>query len=193
MYLKIVNTKRNEKFLEKLPHINFLDLSIISYISFNGYDDETAIVNVTVPILENWKKNINEVIEIAKVNMVKAKDFKSISNVINQMLEIDFFEYPEVIPLFVLTNMKKSYGGSYIYITEVLKEIAENFHHDLYILPSSLHELIIVPILEFNDENSIQELKDMVCEVNNMEVPYEDILSYNVYKYNRIDNIVSIM
>ena len=50
-----------------------------------------------------------------------------------------------------------------------------------YILPSSIHETIVVP---FNDGMNVDELKNMVHEVNSTQVVADEILSDNVYVYD---------
>ena len=65
---------------------------------------------------------------------------------------------------------------------ETLHNISEEFGSNLIILPSSIHEVIIIP---YKDDISLQFCKEMVTEINNTEVDREDILSNSVYIYDR--------
>ena len=56
-------------------------------------------------------------------------------------------------------------------------------HKNLYILPSSIHEVLLLPV-EDKDNHKTMQLQEMVFEVNNTQVMLEERLSYNVYFYN---------
>ena len=96
-----------------------------------------------------------------------------------QLDEIDELFTPEEIPMFVITNDLKLNGAASIYYSDVLKKIAEKLRDDLYILPSSIHEVIAIP-LKYGD---LESLSTMVKEVNSTQVAEEEQLSDNVYLY----------
>lgn len=81
----------------------------------------------------------------------------------------------------VLTNSGKLYGASVMLYPDVLQKIAEQADRKLFILPSSIHELILVPD---NGAMTAEELQRIVMEVNQNEVEPEDILSDKVYGYD---------
>ena len=92
-------------------------------------------------------------------------------------------EMPEVSGMYVASNSDKLNGSSVILYRDMLKNFAES--HDvekLYILPSSLHEVIIIPD-DANMEKDIQMLNEMVVSVNCTQVQPEEILSDHVYVY----------
>ena len=64
---------------------------------------------------------------------------------------------------------------------EYLEIVAERMNGDFYILPSSIHELLAVPV----SNTGLEQLREMVKEVNDNVVAPEEILGYEVYRYNR--------
>ncbi len=81
----------------------------------------------------------------------------------------------------VITNMDKTFGASAIYRKDLLKEIADKFESDLYIIPSSIHELIVMPINDISREN----MDAMVNDVNENEVDPTERLSNHIYIFRR--------
>ena len=67
--------------------------------------------------------------------------------------------------------------------------IAEELDEDICILPSSIHECLIMPV---NDETDFAELRRIVKKVNDTEVSETEILSYNIYRFSRVRGVMSI-
>lgn len=88
-------------------------------------------------------------------------------------------------PMFVLTNRERFLGASCMLFTGILKSFAMQQQSDLYILPSSIHEVILIPV---SKSPSKEELCSMVEEINRTEVAAVDVLSDNVYTYSLSDN-----
>lgn len=91
-------------------------------------------------------------------------------------------------PMFVITNTERSFGAVEMLFPENLEQVSEIFHDDLYILPSSLHEVLAVPAKECD----AQTLARMVVEVNSEEVPLEERLSNQVYYYDSREKKLSV-
>ena len=90
-------------------------------------------------------------------------------------------------PLFVLTNEAKLFGAVYMFLPEVMDKIADEKGDDLYILPSSIHEILILKTSELDD---LPRLQHMVQDINEMQVPMEQRLSNHVYRYSKRDGLV---
>ena len=88
----------------------------------------------------------------------------------------------EMIPMYILTNQNKVNGAGVLARDGVLDKIGELLGSDFYVLPSSTHEVILVPD---NGNMQTKELEDMVKEVNATQVPPEDLLSDKVQYYDR--------
>ncbi len=89
------------------------------------------------------------------------------------------------VPMYVLTNQEKVYGAACILYPGVLKKAAETIGDDLYVIPSSVHETIIVPASCWDDTTSI---KSIIHDVNENVLDSMSYLSDNLYSYNRVDD-----
>jgi hypothetical protein len=89
--------------------------------------------------------------------------------------------------MYVCTNVNKCNGAGVIFYKDFLKNISEKVGTDLYIIPSSIHEVIIVPA---NDKIDSELLKSMVPEVNETEVTVTEVLSNHVYLYKKTENTI---
>jgi len=86
------------------------------------------------------------------------------------------------MPMYVLSNQDKINGAACILYPDLLLEFAEGLGRDLYIIPSSIHEVILVPALE---EQEHESLSKMVREVNSTQVEEEEVLADHVYFFSR--------
>ena len=84
------------------------------------------------------------------------------------------------IPLYVLTNKEKIFGASAMLYSEKIKDLADKLHSDLLIIPSSVHETLLL-----SDGREYDSYREMVRAVNTTQVDPEEILSFNLYRYNR--------
>ena len=93
----------------------------------------------------------------------------------------DSMEEESETPLYVLTNKARLYGASCILYPNLLDSIADKLTCDFYLIPSSIHEVILVPESGTEDTN----LNDMVAEVNHTQVDPKEVLADHVYYYDR--------
>lgn len=106
----------------------------------------------------------------------------------NELLQLLYQEVPKnPVEMYVLSNQLGINGASCMLYPEVLQEFADEREKDFFILPSSIHEIIMVPYEKYL---GARELKEMVMEINQTQVPTEDILSDEVYWYSREKNQV---
>lgn len=86
------------------------------------------------------------------------------------------------VPMYVLTNRQKTNGAACMLYPNVLKEFGEKLGRDFYLLPSSVHEVILVPDGESVSKEALWEI---VTDINRTQVAQEEILADSVYFYNR--------
>jgi hypothetical protein len=91
--------------------------------------------------------------------------------------------------MFVITNEKKIFGASVLMHIKYIKELADRIESDLFIIPSSIHEVIAVPA----DYIDTETLTNMVNEVNMANVSPQEVLGNRVYSYSRREGLLSVV
>ncbi len=194
---KVINYNRNKELLETIPHVKYMNLAVVFYYLVSNSKFENATVLINNKHLEMWGKDIEDMVEVASKNTpdILECEIKKLSDIIvEEMSEELGMEIAEEIgddntPMYVMTNKKRIYGAACMLYPNVIKEFAEKMNSDIFILPSSVHELIMIPV---NRVDGSGELAQMVREVNMTQVALEEILSDNVYIYSRKTNSISI-
>lgn len=187
---KLLNYETNQKMLQDVPYVRYMDLAIVFYIMI----DHEVIGNGSIMIHNNhakmWQVNEATLYETAVNNTPKLLHyrFSSMENVVEEIFGTkeaeDVLENEKLSEhdMYVLTNNRKLFGASCMMYEGLLKKIATKLQSNLYIIPSSIHELIILPQKEF--PYSKDELIEIVKSINSTEVDVVDVLSDNVYIYN---------
>lgn len=185
---KLINTEQNQKLLQSVPHREIGDLSVLYYLLIDSdAKDENATMLVENKFLDIWEMNEEELYEKAAENTIRYSPlrFRSMGQIIAEMLDENNGQHMEIDmndAMFVLTNEKGIWGATALLYDEVLSHIAEKFGENLYIIPSSIHELIIVPESMGVGEG---ELNEMIEEINSTTVEPEERLSNHVYFFDR--------
>lgn len=182
---KLIHAEKNETLLKGMPFIAYLDFAITFYILFDVDDSGTATIPITHELVQLWGTSVDEIQQNAFHNapLLLPASFKPMHVVINELLGEDYreCEYTENL-MYVLTNSLRSFGAACILYDDILEQISDEIGENFYILPSSIHEMIIVP--ESNSP-SREHLNEMITEVNQTQVDEEEVLSEHVYYYNR--------
>ena len=202
IYLKVINKAKNEEFLKNIPHREFFDLALVAYIALEEAQNGKGTITVNNRNLEIWNVTMDEVFDIAFTNVYKKMPprLDRITSVMRQLLSerlcdeqdmevkeeinrvIDLIEENNETSMYMLTNSIKLNGACYIVYDEYLREFANSINSDLYIIPSSIHELLLIPMDNGIDK---KELENMVHEVNITELSPGEVLSDNVYEFYR--------
>lgn len=193
---KVVNYRSNEKLLEQVPHKRILDLAVVFYCLLDNEYARSATALIYNNNLKNWNVTIDDVYKAAlkntpdllhsKISSMAALFEKCGVNVDGE--EVDLKDY---VPsdMYVLTNESKLNGAACILYENVLYDFAQKLGADLYILPSSVHEVILLPKLSMFEKD---ELVNMVKEVNTEGVAADEVLSDHVYEYNRTERLITM-
>lgn len=179
LFYRIVNYEKNKELLKYTPHERFLDLAVTYRWAAYRNHDGMASAMVRNRELLMWGVSKEQMMKDARENTEKI--FPPVMRKIQSVLPIRIIE--EEIPLFVMSNGDYMNGASVMLYKDVVKDFARYMEHDLYILPSSIHEVII--LLDDEYVKSPEELQRMVRETNRIVVDREEVLSDHVYYYDR--------
>lgn len=178
----LINTEMNKERLKTMPHKKVLDLSIIFKINIGKTGNVEESIPITYDNMSIIGMNEDEIYEHAIKNMDKPMIGNIIEILGGGLVSIDDFFCDETsIPMYVVTNKKKINGAIEIFYPNVLKKLSEKMDDDLIILPSSIHEFIVVPA-KIGDAKA---LKQIVMDVNEIEVEPYEVLSQTPYYYER--------
>ena len=191
---KLVHQEKNKELLKEVPWIPYLDLAIVFYCLLSKSPTENASVLIRNEHLCYWNVSTKDLLSLAQKNtpFLLSSCCDSLAELLLPALEqlpmreqIDTksaFASTSLVPMYVLTNQQRFLGACCILYDDVLKEIAERLDCDLYILPSSIHEVILMPVTV---TESVLALSQMVCDINQSEVSAEEVLSDHIYRYHR--------
>ncbi|MBR5047447.1 MAG: hypothetical protein IKX76_04350 [Eubacterium sp.] len=175
---RLVNYEKNAEVLEDCPHVRRHDLAL-TFRSLVNYD-ETAVSTalITNEQMEDWGVSLADLMEDAARNTRKL--FPPRIYDLNRLL--DHSEEPEdMTGVYVATNRQMLYGAVVLFYQDVLEEFARKTGAGFYVMPSSVHEVLLVPDMEDYDP---EILCCMVREVNETIVSEDEILSDSVYYYD---------
>lgn len=183
---KLISYERNEEMLKDVPHKRILDLAIVYYYMLDAGQFENGTILIHESHMEYWDTSLEELDRIAKENASRILEasIRGITQILKPLMPV-CFEEEEDERMFVISNRNSLFGAACILYPDVLKEFAIAKETDLYLLPSSVHEMIMIPV---SPEVDVDCLKDMVKEVNATEVCDEEILSDCVYYYSVKEN-----
>ena len=188
LYCVVVNSADNAEMLKKAPHEKLEDLSVVA--RFRVGEDGSFLV--TNDICKTLQMTSEEIMEAAHANTDR-QEYKcqSMGEVLRDLMLRDGMpeEYADELiqmqgeqcPMWVLSNESRVDGAVAIASPDALKAAHEKLGEDFYVLPSSRHEILLVPQSVVSD---VEDLKKMVKEVNATEVSKTDKLSDSVYYFN---------
>lgn len=194
---RLLNRKHNAELLKDIPYRGFHNLAIIycvlagesqngicSYVMHReqmerlGFDEETLFKAAQENTRKFFPAQFAPLFEVIKQTaMEMGEDLSEVFG--KEMLDEEVGK-----PMYVLSNTSKCYGAAVLLYPGILENIAQSLQSDLVILPSSCHEVLILP---YDEGDSIAGLTEMVCAVNRECVAPMDVLSDSVYLYRRAD------
>lgn len=183
--IRLVNQERNKNYLKEVPWEPFLDLAILCCIHYDTPKDLHAETVVRNSHLKSWNITREEILELAKRNTPKLlpHTLNSLPKFLNEIAgEVIINEEEDCRMIHVLTNESRTNGACCMLYPKVLKEFSDRYHRNIYILPSSIHEVML---LCEDTDTTLSGLSDLVHEVNETQVSKGEFLSDHAYYYNR--------
>ncbi len=197
IYPKLVNAKQNKELLEKIPHRNFLDLAVVYYaVARNHAREDIGTVLIYNGHMEIWGQEEENLYQTAMRNMRAdgETDLITLETIVKRIAGITFPKEDRNAPhdtdMYILTNHRRRFGAAEILDKKTLRMVADKVGDGFIVLPSSVHETIILPP---KDATEYEGLAAKVREVNDTEVDVEERLSYHVYVYSRDEEILKIV
>ena len=190
----LVNQEMNEKILQTVPNRQFLDLSIVYKIHLSNDLSNIGFILVKDHIMKAWGVTEEQLYETAMKNLCAVDCPLSTPNIMDmtdiimettrefhgsnkEMEELNSAMSDLEERMWVVSNRCKLYGASILLNSEYMRNLYKRFDKPMYIIPSSIHEIILTS----EEGGSTEGLNEMITEVNSGHVQREEILSNHCY------------
>lgn len=185
---KLIHRGKNEKLLNDIPYVPWMDLAIVAFVLLEVSPYGTATVLVRKEHLEIWGLTEAQLFDEAKKNtpILLPYQFCPMRKLLREICPYAVDEgEEEKESLYVLSNKLRSFGAASMLYEGILEKVGQKLGENYYILPSSIHEVIVVP----ESKSPVkQDLEEMVREINETQVEEEEVLSDRVYYFSRKEN-----
>ena len=190
---KLVNAEMNAEYLADKPHTIVEDLAVVYAVDLGGSEAGKMSAPITNKLMEQYGLNTQELHDIAIHNLAKSQiEFKTMRDVLVDMMFPDGIQDGDprafMLPpeeenpsMYVLSNADKLNGAAALLDSKTMEDISEKLGGDFIVLPSSIHECIVLPVNEGMDRHTLEA---MVQDVNAGQVAPEERLSDHVYMYD---------
>lgn len=188
--IRLVGMDRNREYLKDKVYTEMLDLAVLFMIVLKQEREEAATVPVTKELMKKCGFSREELYDAAGKNLQEeyfsVRSMKEIFHDLSEELNEEIYADESILDknLYVATNEHRVFGARVMCRKDVLGAFAEGTGRNLYIIPSSVHELILL-----KDEGGmdVDYMKETVRGVNGSAdiMKEEDILSDSVYYYDR--------
>lgn len=188
----LICSNTNKELLEDVPSVPYLDLSIVFYV----YLEDSRFGQVRALIhncnMDKWGTTTDELYFLARHNTPRLLPLglMTLKPVFKDTAVDALLPEHKKAPMYVLSNVVGLYGAAALLYPGALKAVADKIGKDLVILPSRIHEVILIP---YDEETVPEEMDRMVYSVNRERVPLEDRLSDHAYLYSRDMDMVGYL
>lgn len=198
IFYRLVNYEANREMLEQMPHSRYLDLAKTYCVQYQADGMRPGHIAICHNHLEMWDITQEQLESEAERNtpLLFAPCLRSMEDTLQELLmppaptaDEQAFSLPEAPGLYVLTNTARTHGAAAICYDGPLKEFAAKTGKDAVILPSSIHETLLLPL---ESGENLEHLKETVRTVNQTQLDPVDRLSDNVYIYRRLTGQIEI-
>lgn len=188
LVMEVVSAERNAKMLQNVPHEQMEDIAVVYRLVLNSSKGASSTVLVTNDLMDKFGITHEQLHDDAMKNapLIRPAEIKGMEETLNEMqggpaLEPD----PDEI-LFVAGVPDQSHGAAVIAYPNFFEDAAEKLGGDYFIIPSSIHEVLLV---KDTGEMNSRDLAAMIKEVNATEVAPEDVLTDHAYHYDSKEHI----
>lgn len=189
---KLINGDMNEEYLADKPYTQIEDMAVIYVIDLGSGAEGHMSSPITYDLMKRYGVDTQMLHEIAIHNLAKSEIvFKSMKDALIEIMFpngvpeddplAEILSEEDEIPMYVLSNAEKLNGATSVLDKDTMETISEMLGGDFVVIPSSIHEVIILPM---DDNIDKDELEGIIREVNTGQVAPEERLSYHAYQYD---------
>ena len=185
LVMRLIGREQNRETLSNTPFIPFLDMALVFAVRLQVKSGIFGSALVRSDHAKSWETDASELFASAKKNAKKLLPpvCRKLSDILAESSPESLIALDGVdIPMHVLSNTEKSYGASVICYHGVVRELSDKLDDDLFIIPSSVHEVIAFPVSTGMDLDSLNET---IRSVNTTQLAPTDVLSDHAYIYHR--------
>lgn len=183
LFVRVCNAEVHEELLRDVPHLAICDLAVTCHV-FIAMPGNPGSVIINNSMLETYGISKKQLFIDAFINATKIMPVTK--GIVSGVSEKADEAAPEGFCF--LTNEKRCYGACTLFYPGVAEEMAEKYG-DFFAVPSSVHEMLIVPKSVKNDAESIRKV---LVTMNNDDLNPGDFLSNNIYEYDPEGKIIRI-
>lgn len=198
IFPKVINKARNIEYISDKPHLDFEDLTVMFAVKLPGDDKRGwSSVPITETLLDAWGIDQKTLEQTTLANIEKNFEVNTLEGVITGLKpvsDVDELNTESVLgvpPIYVITSQAGMFGANIMYMAlqqkDSLLDDVNDLAGDFYIIPSSVHELLLIP-QDFGDPSDLIEI---VKNINATEVSLEDFLSNSIYEYDSLSKEIA--
>ncbi len=186
---RLISRERNKELLKEVPYIPFLDMAITFHLVVSVNKNYVQSLKISKELQKKWNITVEQLLKVAKRNTEKMfpAEVRGLREFIREYLLSQGEELTNVekVDMIIVTNELGINGAVTILYEGIIEELAKRYETDLYVIPSSVHEMIVVPVKEDPENELYDMLRFIVKDINERYVAEEEILSNRVYRYLR--------
>ena len=188
IFVGVVNSERNQMNFDegKIFHYDWEGLSFFCMLR-QERENGMRFVHINQAMMKTWGSTFHMIFEQGIKNTEDESEIIGIDQLIVQLLGEEAVDGvgnlgEPIFPMYVFTNKMRVLGAAGAFLGSKVKELSKQLESNLFILPSSIHEAILIPD---TGKMSVEEFSEMVREINLEQVPEEERLADDIYYYNR--------
>lgn len=204
LFIRVSSLEQNRDRVNEVPHMIKEDLMITYHIAADMGEDGMASSMINNQMMETFQVTPEQLHADALESSqhILPAQIRTMDEVIRPMIRMDMISSgmtPEeadenldqmfaeaVNPMMVVSNDRTLNGAGVLFYPDMMEKISERLDGDFFILPSSVHETLVIPD---NGEYNFKDLKEMVQEVNSSQVEPEDRLTDEVYHFDSKEHV----
>lgn len=188
--MKLIHYEKNRELLKEVPHVRFLDLAIVFYYLISLIPGENATILIYENHRTHWNISPELLLQCARENTPRLLPYylDDIFSILSDLDDLEEYSANHIRPLYVLTNSEKLFGASTLLYPDLISSIAERMNRDLLIFPSSIHEILLLPLAESEHPTDYDSI---IRDINQSHLLPDEILSDHAYYYSRREDQIS--